>query len=256
MPNLLVPGFPRCGSTSLYRYLIQHPLIERSLWKEIHYYDKEENFRRGSNWYRAHFATRFRLDALERQHGHKAYTLDATPDYLYRATRLATLASHMPDAKILILIRNPIDRAFSNFQNKLRKTATTATFEELVTSEIEFLEKNFDRNQLGLEEKTGLTSFLRRGIYIAQIERLHRYYPREQTMVIRSEDLFEDTQGSYDEILRFLELPRFQLRKTKARNVLRYSEDIRRETREQLAKFFTPFNDELSRYLGRDLLWT
>ena len=256
LPNLLIPGCQRCGTTSMYNYLVQHPLVMRTLWKEVHFFDKEHNYEKGADWYRAHFVRQQRLDRLQRQSGHPAYAVDATPDYIVRSRSLSRMAALLPEARIIILMRNPVDRAYSHYHNALGKRRESESFGAAVDQELTWYDAHPHMlADATVDRPTPPRRYLTRGIYVSQLRRLHERYPPEQVRTIRSEDLFEDVQRAYDGVLAFLELPPHRIRKTAPRNVMTYTDRVSPEMRARLTEFFAPLNRELYDYLGRDLNW-
>ena len=106
LPDYLLIGAQKCGTTSLYNYLVSHPEVRRCLRKEVGYFD--QHFDRGLAWYLAHFPMKSFV-------GFQQVTGEATPDYYYspQAPQRAHLV--MPQAKLIILLRNPVDRAHSQY---------------------------------------------------------------------------------------------------------------------------------------------
>ena len=256
LPNLVVVGSERSGSTSMYQYLVDHPLISPSLWKEVHYFDKARNYTKGQYWYRGHFALRRHLDRLSRRHGHAAYAVEATPTYIVQERTIVRLAALIPDAKLVILMRNPATRAYSHYQNARRKGREPDSFDDAVDKELQWYRSQPKDGAREYDDEKGPSRvYLRRGIYITRLRCLRKHFAPEQMTIIRSEDLFQDTQQVYDRLLAFLDLPPHQLRDLKPRNTLAYSEHINPETRARMIEFFAPYNLQLYDCLGRDFQW-
>lgn len=254
LPNLVIAGCQRCGTTSLYRYLVEHPLIVGPVWKEVHYFNRSCNYEKGMSWYRGHFPLKSHIERLSKQHGGRAYVMEATPAYIVRASSVARFGETLPDAKVIVLLRDPIDRAISNYRMAMRKGYEEASFNDAVADELAWYEARAD--QIARGEMLDRSGYLSRGVYVWQIRRLYEHYPPEQTMVLRSEDLFADVQGVYDKLLSFLELPSHALGKTKAANTQGSADAIDPETLSRMRAFFTPFNQQLNEYLGRDFGWS
>src|SRR4051812_20031887 len=111
LPSVLIIGAQKSGTTSLSSYLVEHPDMLPSLRKEVHYFSF--NYERGVNWYRAHFPYTHHL-----RRG--ALTLDATPYYLVHPLVAQRAAQLLPHAKLVVLLRNPVDRALSHYQHEVR----------------------------------------------------------------------------------------------------------------------------------------
>ena len=133
-PNFFVIGGMRCGTTSLYHYLGQHNCIKRAAYDEIGYFD--DNFHLGLNWYRSLFPTKFIQKKIESEYK-KFLTYDVTPFYIYNPLVVDRIFKFSPNAKIIAALRNPIDRAYSNYNNRMQDEGDTkTTFEDIVYSEI------------------------------------------------------------------------------------------------------------------------
>ena len=113
LPDFLVIGTKRGGTTSLWRYLIQHPLVPRLFpaWntKTSHYF--EENWHRGEQWYRSHFPTDRRRQAMERRHGAPPRVGEAAPLYMFHPLAPGRVHDLMPQARLIVLLRDPVERA-------------------------------------------------------------------------------------------------------------------------------------------------
>ncbi len=255
LPDFAIVGCQRCGTTSLFRYLARHPLILPSIKKEVHYFDREENFARGEYWYRAHFPARKRLARAQRRSGQRVLTGEATPDYLFREAALERMARlWSPETRLIVLLRNPVDRAYSQYQNALRKGQISTSFEMYVATElaVHFPESGVKRPPSPQPK----FSFLRRGIYIDQLRALDRYLPSNPKLVLISEEFFVEPAKFLDQVLAFLGLPSAHLGSLHPHNELRYSAALAPALRQQLTEFFGPYNRSLSEYLGRDLGWS
>ena len=120
LPDFLIIGTKRGGTTSLWRYLIQHPLVPRLFpaWntKTSHYF--EENFHRGEAWYRSHFPTARQRAALERRHGAPPKAGEAAPLYMFHPLGSSRVATVMPGVRLVVLLRDPVERAYSHWKER------------------------------------------------------------------------------------------------------------------------------------------
>jgi hypothetical protein len=255
VPDFIIPGFQRCGTSSLYRYLGLHPQIVRARRKEIHYFDKDDNYARGENWYRAHFPTWKTLEQVGQPYGCRALTGEATPAYIFRdfaAKRMAQFIA--PEVRLIVIMRNPVERAYSNYCNGLRKGGASLSFEEYLDCEFRELT---GANPQPLSGKTALDKekdYLKRGIYVDQLIRLKELCPKNPLLLLRAEDMFKDANGIANQAAEFLGLPPFQLEDTRNLSKLKY-EPMKPATRQRLAEFFKPHNERLYAHVGRDFGW-
>jgi hypothetical protein len=158
LPNYLIVGVPRAGTTMLARLLGQHPEIFMAREKELRFFDR--HFDRGLQWYSAQFA-----DARERMRG------EATPFYLYSAQALERLANHLPQARLLVCVRDPVHRAYSHYW---LKRAITGSTERMPNAAAEWARL--------------LHPYLEQGRYVGYLERLTNYFARESIHVVVLEE--------------------------------------------------------------------
>ncbi len=254
LPDFAIVGCSRSGTTSLFRYLEQHPLVISSIRKEIHFFDRDKNYLQGERWYRAHFPTRRMLARSAAEHGQRSLTGEATPDYLFYPRALQRMASLCSkETRLIVLLRNPVDRAYSDYQNNLRKGVVSLSFAEMVRPESETFPPFPARSSHAVAR--GASKLLRRGIYVAQLQALDRYLPENPKLILFSEKFFANPQATLDGVTDFLGLPPFRLPDASARNQIRYSEPLKPDLRAALEKFFEPHNRELAAYLGTELPW-
>jgi hypothetical protein len=249
LPDFLVIGAQRAGSTSLFDYLCRHPQVASPSHKEIHFFD--QNFFRGEGWYRSHFPPRARLRRLS------AVTGEASPYYMFHPQAARRAAAAVPEARLIALLRNPVDRAYSHYQLARRGGHERLGFREALEQESDRLAG--EAEQIGADPGYRSTphrhlSYLARGLYAEQLERWLAVYPRDRMLVLRSEDLFAAPATAYAETLAFLGLPEHELDAFPRRNWARYDE-LDAATREWLVEYYREPNRRLYELLGRDFGW-
>ena len=174
MPDFLIIGAMKCGTTTLHILLGHHPDIFTSREKELHYFSREENLARGGAWYRAHFRTDAKLC------GESSPSYAAWPHFDGVAERIVAT---LPDVRLIYCVRDPIARAISHYKDAMTKGYAVAPPDIALTKDV----------------------FIRRGCYATQIERyLAAGMPVERIHVVQSERLAEDRAGTVAEVLRFL----------------------------------------------------
>lgn len=225
-PELIIPGAMKAGTTSLYEYLQQHNEIGRSLLKEVKYFDTNQ-YGNGWRWYRAHFPI----------HG---VSIDASTSYLLYKEVAERIARFIPNARIIVLLRDPAERAWSHYRHQVTRGREHRPFEVAIAADIEAYEReglpcmdDYDGRQF---------SYVRRGLYAEQLTAFRRRFP---VLTLKSEDLFADPQNVVNRVCRFAELPPFELIDANPRN--RGSRG-RRDLR-LLHDWFAPHNAAL-RHLG------
>ena len=252
LPSFFVIGGVRCGTTSLYHYLGQHNCIKPAAYDELGYFD--DNYHLGLNWYRSLFTTKSIQKKVESNYG-KFLTYDVTPFYIYNPLVVDRISKFSPEVKIIASLRNPIDRAYSNFNDRIQREGDTkTTFKEIVENEIEFIEKNIGNENDQFLVNTFYESLLARGLYAKQLEYWFKKIPKENICIISSEDLQINTENVLSEIFEFLDIPKQKIQDTTRQNKIEYPKmDV--STRKILNDFFKPYNEKLFELLGKRFNW-
>jgi hypothetical protein len=245
LPGFLVIGAQKAGTTALYAYLRWHPGITGPSWKEVSFFDR--HWWRGEAWYRGQFPLR----AGGRLVG------EASPSYLFHPLAPERARSLVPDAKLIALVRNPVDRAYSQYQHEVALGREPLSFEDALEAEDERLRGEegrmladpayFSRAWWGF-------TYRARGRYAEQLERWLAVFPREQLLILPSEDMGAEPEQTYAGVLDFLGAPPHRL-DSYPRVFERQYEPMRPETRERLASDFAEPNESLYELLGRNLGW-
>jgi hypothetical protein len=257
LPDFMVIGTQKGGSTSMYKYLVQHPEVYRVFGgEEVHYFSWF--YERGPMWYRSFFPTVF-TKALA---GGKFHTGEASPVYLFHPEVPARVHRMLPNIKLIALLRNPISRAYSRYQQRLggdrakgHKQNEHISFEEAIKIELNRSEEEMQRVVASLNEHS--RTYLARGMYAQQIKRWLQYFPMEQMCFIKSEDFFADTAATTAIVLKFIGVsdPSIEGIDFTPYGVGGYQSKMSDEMRHLLGEYFRPHNEELYELLGRDLGW-
>ena len=240
----------------MFRYLSQHPFHVGPLTrKEIHYFDR--NYDRGESWYRAHFPTPSRRAALSERLGHEIVLGEATPAYLSHPLAPGRMNELMQTIRLVALLRNPVDRAFSQYRFEVAKGAVHRPFEEVIAEEAARIaagQGHLEPNGSANGSAHGRSTYLARGIYVDQLERWMSLFSREQILVLCSEHLFDQPDQVFRQVLSFVGLPDLNLPSYGAFNTTR-GRDLGAETRDELVKYFRPHNERLFGFLGGTFPW-
>ena len=265
LPEFMIIGTQKGGTSSLYNYLIQHPCIASAFAKEVHFFDnhtRAHNFGKGIAWYRSHFA--YDLDkSNNKRHKQQLITGEASPDYIFDPHAPQRIAATLPSVKLIALLRNPIDRAYSHYLHNTRASydvgRETLSFEEAITKEEERLQG--EREKL-LQDESYFSynymhySYLSRGIYVKQLKTWFDLFPREQILVLKSEDFYANPDTIFKQVLGFLKLPVWELQEYKSYNSSKGSQaNIISATREYLAGYFKFHNERLYQQLDINFGW-
>ena len=260
LPDFLIVGAQKCGTTSLYRNLVKHPSIVPAFVKEVHYFNNSRNyFQKGLGWYKAHFPTL--LYKYYRKHIGKNdfLTGEASPFYMFHPHAPRRISELLPEVKLIVILRNTVDRAYSHYYHEVERgrERETVSFEDAIRMEEERLCGEFDK--LMADEKYtswhyNHNSYLLRGIYVDQLKRVYSYFDKSQILILKSEDFFKDSQSTIDKVLQFLCLPEWQLKDFTKDNVGSYQK-MDPATRSRLLDYFKPHNQRLYDYLGINFGW-
>lgn len=188
LPNFVIVGAMRSGTTSLARYLGAHEDVFMAPQKEVHFFDR--HFHRGIDWYR----DQFKGAAGERAVG------EATQTYLYDERAMLRMAEVLPDARLVAILRNPIDRAYSHYWHNRSIGRESLDFRTAVSAEP-------DRLRSGDAADRYTFSYVDRGRYTRQLRRLAELYPRDAIHVILFDDLLESQVEVFQGACRFLGVP-------------------------------------------------
>lgn len=255
MPDFIIIGAQKGGTSSLYRYLTQHPQILTAVEKEIRFFDYK--FHKGLTWYRAHFPLKLWAWYKQRRQAGPILTGEASPNYLFDPRAARRLAAVLPNAKLIVMLRNPVDRAYSSYQMGVRRGWETLSFEEAVAVEPERtkgeLEKTLvDGRFRGMNRHN--FAYLERGWYAEQLAWWLDAFPRQQIHIIKSETFFADPARVVADVFAFLGLPACPNLDYRPVNVGHY-DALNSAVRSQLQAYFQPYNAQLYDMLGIDMGW-
>jgi hypothetical protein len=253
-PQFIIIGAQRCGTTSLYNNMTEHPCVAAAFKKEVHFFDHQ--FERGILWYRAHFpATLYRWYAGRRL-ARPIITGEASPYYLFDPRAPLRIKNMLPDVRLIAILRNPVDRAYSQYQMNCRKGFEKLSFAAAIDAEPERLkeaETNGSAHDFSTLDRRHF-SYMTRGIYVDQLKVWHEHFDAEQLLILRSEDFHVDSGHTLDAVQRFLGLPTHTIDDPQKSHVAEY-EPMDAATRHRLIEAFRPHNQRLEEYLGRRLGW-
>ena len=260
LPDFMIIGGMRCGTSSLYKYLAYHPAVAPPLRKEIHYLTVD--YARGERWYRSHFPTNARKRVSRLVRARPLQTFEATPDYLFHPYAAERAARLVPEARLIAVLRDPVARAISHYVHNVGWGKESLPIGEALLREEDRISEDLERlraDPLDFCFDYRLYSYVARGIYVDQLRVWERYYPRDRLLVLNSEDLYRRPAETYREIVEFLELPSWQPNRFPNFDQ-RWGGDkpeveVPDEVRDWLGERFAPHNRRLYDWLGRDLGW-
>jgi hypothetical protein len=251
LPDFLIIGEAKCGTTSLYDDLVDHRTVLEASVKEVHFFDLR--YHRGLDWYRAQFPLRWRTG----RNGSRALTGEASPYYMFHPHAPARIRQALPEIKLIVMLRNPVERAYSHYQHEFRKGRETLTFEQAVRQEPARLrgeqEKMLENPRYNSRDHRR-HAYVTRGIYVDSLQHVMRVFDRRQFLIVKSEDYFSAPDDTLRRVLEFLGLPARQPRRFARKNVGSYA-PIDAGLRQELSAFYAPHNRRLYDFLGVDYGW-
>ncbi len=255
LPDFILCGTQRGGTSTLYSYLRQHPCMVPACHEEVHFFDM--HFPEGLPWYRAHFPSQLYMQSKGRIKGQRIITGEASGYYLFHPHVPMRMHATLPGIKLIVILRNPVDRAYAHWCQKSAKGHETLSFEEALDKESGRLEGEEGRlaDEHYVSPPHWMFSYMAKGLYARQLKRYLSLFPRQNLLIVKSEDLLRDNPT---EVLRqvgsFLGLSSWQPHKWK-RYQCSHERDMSPETRMRLMEYFRPHNQDLYEYLGMDFGW-
>jgi hypothetical protein len=255
LPSFIIIGAQRCGTTSLYDYLSHHPQIIPSPVKELFYFD--DYYTRLIEWYKSFFPTEKEREKLEKDLVASVITGEASPSYFFHPYAAKRIKETLPDVKLILVLRDPIERAYSHYNHIKRLNREPLSFEEALEKELERITPDVEklaRDENYKADQRRDYSYLTRGYYAKQLKEWYKHFPKEQLLIIQSEEFYRETPKVYDEIVEYLGLNSYTLPTFEAKNALKYAK-MAPETKEKLKAYFAPKNEELYELLGKRFDW-
>ncbi len=241
-PDFIIAGASKSGTSSIYYYLSRHPQVLLAHKKEIDFY--QQNYQRGIDWYLAHFPTiTDRADFL---------TGEATPNYLRFPQVAQRIKATFPQAKIIILLRNPVDRAISWHYHKLNTGLTKDNLATAIATEIDRLAtvSEAEITNTGFYDPDNIISSL----YIYKIKPWIELLGRKQFLILKSEAFYLNPLEAMEQVFKFLGLPNCPLENYPKVNAGSYNQ-VDLSLRKTLSEYFAPYNRQLEEYLNMDFGW-
>jgi hypothetical protein len=260
LPDFLIIGTKRGGTTSLWRYLLEHPLVPRLFpaWntKTSHYF--EENWGRGEAWYRSHFPTERQRTQLERRHGGPSKVGEAAPLYMFHPLVAGRVAELMPRVRLIVLLRDPVERAYSHWKERRGEGVEPLDFADALDREHERIGGERERliaDPGYFSEPYDWHSYRARGRYLEHLEPWLERFDRSQLLVMASETLYREPARTYAQIVRFIGLPEFEPSSFEVFND-RPSRGMDDAVRAELTSYYAPHNAALADRLGMSFPWS
>jgi hypothetical protein len=255
LPSMLIVGAQRAGTTTLFKALSQHEsFLGPTLRKGVHYFDL--HFDEPLDWYRAHFPTKAAAESLQHRTGNAVVVGESSPYYLWHPLVADRIARALPGVRVVALLRDPVERAYSAHAHELARGYETEPFERALDLEIERLAGEEERIRTGETDRSLVhqhLAYVQRGEYIDQLERMAGAVGRDHMLVLDSADFWAQPEHNWPTVTSFLGLSekKVALEQHNARSRAPMSADVRA----RLEEHFAPFDERLARWWGRTPSW-
>ena len=254
VPNFIIIGNSFSGKTLLYNYLTEHKSICKNLREETAFFTN--NFDYGINWYKSNFPSKISKLFLQKFYRDNAF-VGETINLPWKIVP-KRISEILGSPKIILILRNPVDRTYARYLGLIRSGHETLPFEEaIMRKEEKWYGKKEDlvENKIYKKGEQKISLYLSRSIYVDDLKRWGVFFPIKNMLILKSEDMFLEPLKIVNQVLDFLELPHLKNIKIKYQNLDQKLPKIDLKMKTKLEEFFKPYNEDLYRYLERDLGW-
>ena len=209
LPDFIIIGSMKCGTTSLYYDICEHPCTLAAAYDEIGFFDS--NFHLGINWYRSMFPRKKQIEDVKQKEG-TAITGEDTPFYFWNPIAAKRIKKLLPNIKLITILRNPIDRAYSEYQDWVGRESNSPSFETVVENELNIQRKYpsliTEENFKVFNQKN---SHLLKGVYVDQLKIWRELFPKEQIFTLSTENLNSEPIASLELVFQYLNLSDYKI---------------------------------------------
>jgi len=253
LPDFIIIGAMKSGTSSLFAYLGQHPQLFPSSKKEVHFFDggtsaDVDNYVKGQAWYRAHFPLRKHMSTDSK-------TFEASPLYIFNPLAPKRIFDLVPKVKLIAILRNPTERAISHYFHEKRNHREPLSIYEALREEEKRLEPVIKVEDYKSEIFIHY-SYKSRGLYKKQIEMYLNYFSWHQLLVLSSNEFFNELDSTLRRVFDFVGVDtEFTAKDLKPRNVANYRSEVDADVYEYLNNYFLPHNQALYKLVGKSYGW-
>lgn len=253
LPDFLIIGAMKSGTSSLFHYLAQHPQLIPARKKEVHYFDcdgvsRKQKGQRDLNWYRSHFP-------LRRMMGADTRTYEATPMYICHPSAAKNIHAVSADIKLILMLRSPTERAIAHYFHTKKNRPDPISLHAAMVEEVSQL--SLGRGPISKSSDIpDYGSYVARGLYNIQIKNYLSCFDKDQLLIINSEEFFNNPGTILSGVFQFLGIRTdITIKDLTPRNVSKRRKDVCPQTKTILDQFFSPNNEELFEFLGKRYNW-
>jgi hypothetical protein len=247
LPTAVIVGAQKAGTTQLFAHLLTHPRVMPGVKKEIDYFSR--NADKSVDWYRSQFPLRSTVSKQQ------AHVIDGSPSYMAIPQALRQMQAVLPDARAIVILRDPVSRAFSHYQHRKTRHLELRSFDQAVEDELRDTTLRPVHGAALAPAAPRMWEYVARGYYALQLELLFNLYPSDRVLVIDSAELFADTSGTCNRVFDFLGIEHCHVHVDKVYNKGYYREQIDPRVMERLQAHYGPYNALLQSMIGRQFSW-
>ena len=247
LPDFLVIGAKRCGTTSLFYHLPEHQCISKSPHDNMGFFN--DNFHLGVNWYKSFFPTIFTRNKIKSEF-ENFLAFDVTTTYMEEESTANNVYQTKPNMKIIVILRNPVDRTYSQYHLNLREKAEKRSFEDVIEENMNRLDKkSHKRHEIKPKFSAEGNNYLKKGLYAQQLRYWLKIFPRKNILILSTEEFESNQQAIYNKIFEFLNISKFEKMEKGS-----YPQ-MKSETRSLLLDYFRSHNNELFKLINKKFDW-
>jgi hypothetical protein len=246
LPTVVIVGVKRAGTRRLYANLLKHPRCFAAVEKEIDYFSEYPE--RSVAWYRSRFPLRRRV----LRHG--GHVLEVSPSYLPTPIALRRMKQVLPRTRIVVLLRDPVARAFAHYEHQRVRFAESRGFEQAVDEELRNNAFPAIHGVALTADAKPMLGYVSRGYYALQLELLLKVYTRNRVLVIDSASLSEDMSAVCERVFDFMGLESFDVEASESNGEV-YQEKINPRLADRLREHYRPYDRMLEEMLGQSFSW-
>ena len=238
-PTFCIIGVMKAITSGIHNQLAKHPNICTAPQGEVHFFDMDDNYNKGIEWYEKQFICNNKKDIK--------HIGEKTPSYVFMQKAMLRIKKHYPDMKLIVVLREPISRAYSNYNHIQQVNVNSPLGKYKNVSLSDYIKFDLGKG----ENYQSNLAIVQRGYYINQIEFLYKHFPKENVKIIIGEHYSKNSLIELNNISKFLNISNFkEIKEVIYENTRQYSLPISKKDYDTLAKIYKPYNERLYKMLG------
>ena len=254
LPDFILIGGTRSGVMTLTKYIHEHPNVYTV--RNIHFFEYTST--NNIEWYKRHFPTSLWKNYFKSRYNQKLVVGESTGTYLFHPDVPKRIREHVPNVKLIAMLRNPIKSCYSTYNHYRNEGLESASFENAIKMEIERIKIGDERKELRTNNPNFDNNvnfhYLRHGHYAQKLKNWFKLFPKEQILILINDEFNADIDKTLKKTFKFLDLSNYTVKNKIKHNVGKYPK-MQESARKLLLDYFRPHNQELYKLIGKDLDW-